>query len=71
MDKAPEYCVASDDSIVGVKAALSAGMTVIHLNRYPDAEETPEGAIMISSMFQLPTVIASLARSQRTAVSSH
>lgn len=71
MGQAPEDCVAIDDSIVGVKAALAAGMTVIHLNRYPDAEETPEGAIMISSMFQLPTVIASLARSRQRAVASH
>lgn len=58
----PKDCVAIDDSIVGVKAALSAGMTVIHLNRFPDAEMTPEGAIAISSMYQLPTIIANLAR---------
>ena len=32
-------------------------MTVIHLNRFPDAEETPENAIMISNMYELPTVI--------------
>lgn len=71
MGHAPDDCVAIDDSIVGVKAALAAGMTVVHLNRYPDAEETPEGAIMISSMFQLPTVVASLTRSRNRAVSSH
>ncbi|MCE9662886.1 HAD-IA family hydrolase [Halomonas sp. M5N1S17] len=55
-----EDCVAIDDAMVGVKAALDAGMTVIHLNRFPDVEETPEGAIMISSMYQLPTVIGHL-----------
>lgn len=71
MSQAPDDCVAIDDSIVGVKAALAAGMTVIHLNRYPDAEVTPEGAIMISSMFQLPTVIASLSRSRQSAVAHH
>ncbi|MCC5882286.1 MAG: HAD-IA family hydrolase [Halomonas sp.] len=60
----PEDCVAIDDALVGVKAALDAGMTVIHLNRFPDAEETPEGAIMISSMFQLPTVIENLAHAR-------
>lgn len=54
-------CVAIDDSIVGVKAALAAGMQVIHLNRFPDVETTPEGAIQISNMHQLPTVIAHLA----------
>lgn len=60
-------CVAIDDSIVGVKAALAAGMTVIHLNRFPDVEETPEGAIAITSMFQLPTVISRLTQSQAMA----
>ncbi|WP_136255662.1 HAD family hydrolase [Onishia niordana] len=54
-------CVAIDDSTVGVKAALAAGMQVIHLNRFPDVETTPEGAIQISNMHQLPTVIAHLA----------
>ncbi|WP_168015061.1 HAD family hydrolase [Halomonas salinarum] len=54
-------CVAIDDSIVGVKAALAAGMQVIHLNRFPDVETTPEGAIQISNMHQLPTVITHLA----------
>lgn len=69
MGHAPEDCVAIDDAIVGVKAALAAGMTVIHLNRYPDAEETPEGAIMISSMFQLPTIVARLVKARRMVVS--
>ncbi|MCW4152959.1 HAD-IA family hydrolase [Halomonas sp. 18H] len=55
-------CVAIDDSLVGVESALAAGMTVIHLNRFPDVEETPEGAIGITSMFQLPTVIARLSQ---------
>ncbi|MGM0701525.1 MAG: HAD family hydrolase [Pseudomonadota bacterium] len=60
----PEACVAIDDGLVGVQAALAAGMTVIHLNRFPDAEETPEGALTITSMHQLPTVIGQLARLQ-------
>ncbi|MYL25066.1 HAD-IA family hydrolase [Vreelandella massiliensis] len=55
-------CIAIDDAQVGVNAALEAGMTVIHLNRFPDAEITPEGAIMISSMYQLPTVVERLTR---------
>jgi len=58
----PERCLAIEDSVVGVKAALDAGMLVVHLNRFPDAEVTPEGAIMITSMFQLPTVVSRLAR---------
>jgi HAD superfamily hydrolase (TIGR01509 family) len=61
MGYAPAQCLAIEDSVVGVRAALEAGMTVVHLNRYPDVEETPEGAIMITSMFQLPTVVARLA----------
>lgn len=35
-------------------------MTVIYLNRFPDAEETLEGAIMISSLLQLPSAISRL-----------
>ncbi|KGE77639.1 haloacid dehalogenase [Halomonas sp. ND22Bw] len=66
---APEDCVAIDDALVGVQAALNAGMTVIHLNRFPDAEETPEGAIMITSMFQLPTVIARLEHDRQRSLS--
>ncbi|EPC00273.1 hypothetical protein L861_07190 [Litchfieldella anticariensis FP35 = DSM 16096] len=58
----PDECVAIDDSIVGVKAALAAGMIVIHLNRFPDAEMTPDGAVAISSMYQLPTIVANLTR---------
>ncbi|WP_192035560.1 HAD-IA family hydrolase [Halomonas sp. YLGW01] len=54
-------CIAIDDAIVGVKAALAAGMRVIHLNRFPDVETTPEGAIQISNMHQLPTVVGHLA----------
>lgn len=69
MGYAPEDCVAIDDSIVGVRAALAAGMTVIHLNRFPDAEQTPSGAIMVSSMYQLPTVIAHLTAARQMAVS--
>ncbi|XKE45268.1 HAD-IA family hydrolase [Halomonas organivorans] len=69
MGYAPEDCVAIDDAIVGVKAALAAGMTVIHLNRFPDAEETPEGALTITSMFQLPTVIRRLEQDRTLAAS--
>ncbi len=65
MGFAPHDCIAVDDALVGVRAALEAGMTVIHLNRYPDAEETPEGAIAISSMYQLPTIIEHLALTRR------
>lgn len=55
-------CIAIDDALVGVRAALEAGMTVIHLNRFPDIEETPENAIMISNMHQLPKVVEHLYR---------
>ncbi|BBI48105.1 6-phosphogluconate phosphatase [Vreelandella olivaria] len=55
-------CIAIDDALVGVRAALQAGMTVIHLNRFPDAETTPENAIMISNMYQLPAVVERLTR---------
>ncbi|CBV41059.1 HAD family hydrolase [Halomonas elongata] len=67
MGFAPADCVAIDDSLVGVQAALAAGMTVIHLNRFPDVEETPEGALSITSMFQLPTVISRLTQAQAMA----
>ncbi|GEN29711.1 6-phosphogluconate phosphatase [Halovibrio variabilis] len=62
MGYAPRDCIAIDDALVGVRAALKAGMTVIHLNRFPDAEETPEDAIMISNMYQLPAVVERLTR---------
>ncbi|MGE6608292.1 HAD-IA family hydrolase [Halomonas sp. NPDC076908] len=55
-------CIAIDDALVGVRAALQAGMTVIHLNRFPNAETTPENAIMISNMYQLPAVVERLTR---------
>ena len=55
-------CIAIDDALVGVKAALDAGMTVIHLNRFPDAEKTPKNAIMINNMYQLPATIHQLTR---------
>ncbi|MDN7134097.1 HAD-IA family hydrolase [Halomonas sp. MC140] len=55
-------CIAIDDALVGVQAAQQAGMTVIHLNRFPDAETTPENAIMISNMYQLPAVVERLTR---------
>lgn len=63
MGFAPEQCLAIDDAIVGVQAALAAGMTVVHLNRFPDVENTPAGAISISNMHQLPTIVAHLSRS--------
>lgn len=53
-------CIAIDDAQVGVRAALQAGMTVIHLNRFATTEATPEGAIMINTMHQLPAVVKSL-----------
>lgn len=62
MGYAARECIAIDDALVGVRAALKAGMTVIHLNRFPDAEETPEDAIMISNMYQLPAVVERLTR---------
>lgn len=55
-------CIAIDDALVGVQAAQQAGMTVIHLNRFPDAETTPENAIMITNMYQLPAVVERLTR---------
>ncbi|MDR5907554.1 HAD-IA family hydrolase [Franzmannia qiaohouensis] len=55
-----EECLAIDDAIVGVKAALAAGMRVVHLNRFPDVETTPDGAISISNMHQLPTIVGRL-----------
>ncbi|MCL7931456.1 HAD-IA family hydrolase [Halomonas llamarensis] len=64
MGFAARDCIAIDDALIGVQAALEAGMTVIHLNRFPDAEITPEGAIMISSMHQLPTIVEHLTRQQ-------
>lgn len=60
------HCLAIEDSVVGVQAALDAGMRVVHLNRFPEAEITPQGAIMITDMLQLPSVVTRLAREQAT-----
>ncbi|WP_346797011.1 HAD-IA family hydrolase [Halomonas sp. Bachu 37] len=60
MGFAAHDCIAIDDALVGVQAALDAGMTVIHLNRHPDVEATPQGAVMIDNMYQLPAMVARL-----------
>ncbi|RCV88673.1 HAD-IA family hydrolase [Billgrantia montanilacus] len=57
-----QRCVAIDDAAVGVAAGLAAGMQVIHLNRFPEEEMTPEGAIAITHPGELPGAIAALAR---------
>nr|WP_163502000.1 HAD-IA family hydrolase [Halomonas socia] len=56
----PEQCVVIDDAAVGVTAGLAAGMKVIHLNRFPDVETTPDGAIAIHHPSELPDAIAQL-----------
>ncbi|HSH47164.1 MAG TPA: HAD-IA family hydrolase [Halomonas sp.] len=61
MGHPPERCVVIDDAAVGVAAGLAAGMHVIHLNRFPDEETTPEGAIAIRRAEELPNVIEALA----------
>lgn len=61
-------CLVIDDSIVGVRSALAAGIPVIHLNRFSDVETTPQGAIMISNMHQLPTVVSRLVHQEALAL---
>lgn len=56
----PEHCVVIDDAAVGVAAGLKAGMRVIHINRFADTETTPEGAICMTDMQQLPGIVAQL-----------
>jgi HAD superfamily hydrolase (TIGR01509 family) len=56
----PERCVVIDDAAVGVAAGLAAGMRVVHLNRFPDEETTPEGAIGIRHASELLQVIGGL-----------
>ncbi|MCD6008180.1 HAD-IA family hydrolase [Halomonas sp. IOP_31] len=56
----PNKCVVIDDAVVGVIAGLEAGMHVIHFNRFPDEETTPDGAIAIHHPRELPAVIARL-----------
>lgn len=67
MGFAPGDCIAIDDALVGVQAALAAGMTVIHLNRFPQIETTPENAIMIRHMKELPDVVEQLTRTRHPA----
>lgn len=62
---APCDCIAIDDALVGVQAAIAAGMTVIHLNRFADAETTPENAIMIRHMDELAGVVERLTQTDR------
>lgn len=61
MGQAPERCIVIDDAAVGVVAGLAAGMQVIHLNRFPEEEETPKGAIVIHHASELPKAVAQLA----------
>ncbi|WP_136247064.1 HAD family hydrolase [Halomonas borealis] len=61
MGHAPERCVVIDDAAVGVAAGLAAGMRVVHLNRFPEEESTPDGAITIHQAGELPAAIAELA----------
>lgn len=58
----PEHCVVIDDAAVGVAAGLRAGMRVVHINRFPDAETTPSGAICMTDMGQLPGIVAQLSQ---------
>ncbi|MFG6668788.1 HAD-IA family hydrolase [Halomonas sp. HNIBRBA4712] len=68
MGFAARDCIAIDDALVGVRAALKAGMTVIHLNRFPAAETTPDGAIEIEHMAQLPSVVKRLVQRRESAI---
>ena len=60
MGFAPANCIVIDDAQVGVRAALAAGMRVVHINRFADHEPTPAGAIGIRDMRELPGVIDKL-----------
>ncbi|MCK0715272.1 HAD family hydrolase [Chromohalobacter sarecensis] len=60
MGVAPERCVVIDDADVGVAAGLAAGMRTIHINRFPERETTPEGAITLHHMRDLPSAVARL-----------
>ncbi|MCK0745139.1 HAD family hydrolase [Chromohalobacter nigrandesensis] len=60
MGVAPERCVVIDDADVGVAAGLAAGMRTIHINRFPERESTPEGAIALHNMRDLPSAVARL-----------
>ena len=62
MGFAPEHCVVIDDAEVGVAAGLAAGMRTIHINRFPERETTPTGAIALHHMRDLPDVVARLAQ---------
>ncbi|MDF9435698.1 HAD-IA family hydrolase [Chromohalobacter israelensis] len=62
MGFAPNQCVVIDDAAVGVTAGLEAGMHVVHLNRFPDEEATPDGAIAIHHASELPSAIDRLSR---------
>ncbi|MCE9682409.1 HAD-IA family hydrolase [Halomonas alkalisoli] len=57
-----QRCVVIDDAAVGVAAGLAADMQVIHLNRFPEEEVTPEGAIAMTHPGELPGIIAALTR---------
>ncbi|WP_110684839.1 HAD family hydrolase [Salinicola aestuarinus] len=60
MGFSPSDCVVIDDAEVGVRAALAAGMRVVHINRFPQHERTPAGAVTIHHMRELPAALARL-----------
>lgn len=65
----PSHCVVIDDAAVGVNAGLAAGMHVVHLNRFPEEETTPMGAVAIHHARELPGVIEAFQRQLKTASS--
>lgn len=66
MGQPPERCVVIDDAAVGVAAGLAAGMRVIHLNRFPKQEMTPDGAVAIYHARELSEAVATFDAQENT-----
>ncbi|WP_414501008.1 HAD family hydrolase [Zymobacter sp. IVIA_12111.31 C1] len=56
----PEHSIVIDDALVGVNAGLAAGMHTLHFKPHHPDEPTPEGALELYDLRDLPQVVARL-----------
>lgn len=58
----PKHSIVIDDALVGVQAGLAAGMHTLHFKPNHPNEITPEGAIALYDLRDLPAIVTCLMR---------